>query len=568
MNWYIKQIFAQLTGLQNYLGNLQTDPDIMQYILSLDKDSAQFLTNEVRKNPTLTLNQIQSIQLPQKTDPYLPSEKRLAKNFELELPQFSQWILVSSRKLRKGALPSISNESDGGVNDVRWLAKSIGEGGALAYQSFLSSIPEIRDWVVHINPEIASYSAEQAMQASDEWHQMMAGKGEGKNYETTKEDLIMYGPEWTNQKSNGWTIQKVLSENDLLAEGNKMSHCVGAYCNDIQSGNSIIYSLRDPGNNPKVTMEANNYNEMVQIQGHSNSEPDTTYKAMIKEWLTGNKNPGIKSFEEGEDPLGEISYTYDTSDSLVDAIYLLGSDDYGIRRQTSYDPKDMAQMAIEMEERTRDPSYHGGITNIPEAIVDFAINTYGENPETLMNKLNELESYAQKLEEEIYDFAYSHWDMSWFERPNEEDFETKEEFAKAEEKRMEEEGNYISEEIQKTPRGGLASDIFKQIRKLREKKIIPEYSHNPKLTTSFNSGNWYKKAQINNGKVKYGPDGSFFILCKNTKLNEGPWRISYFNTEGKGYVHKDFETYEEAETVFNYTYGTLKPPLEKKYELV
>ena len=80
--------------------------------------------------------------------------------------------------------------------------------------------------------------------------------------------------------------------------------------------------------------------------------------------------------------------------------------------------------------------------------------------------------------------------------------------------------------------------------------------------------NWYKKAQINGGKVKYGPDGSFFILCKNTRQGEGPWRISYFDENGRGWIHKDFKTYEEAESVFNYTHGTVGPPRKEKYELV
>jgi len=79
--------------------------------------------------------------------------------------------------------------------------------------------------------------------------------------------------------------------------------------------------------------------------------------------------------------------------------------------------------------------------------------------------------------------------------------------------------------------------------------------------------NWYKKAQINGGKVKYGPDGSFFILGKNTKKNEGPWRISYFDEKGHGWTHRDFKSYNDALLIFNSTYGTEKPT-NKKYELV
>ena len=80
--------------------------------------------------------------------------------------------------------------------------------------------------------------------------------------------------------------------------------------------------------------------------------------------------------------------------------------------------------------------------------------------------------------------------------------------------------------------------------------------------------NWYKKAQINGGKVKYGPDGSFFILGKNTKQGEGPWRISYFTPMGTGWTHRDFESYYDALLIFNSTYGTETPMKEKEHELV
>ena len=34
--------------------------------------------------------------------------------------------------------------------------------------------------------------------------------------------------------------------------------------------------------------------------------------------------------------------------------------------------------------------------------------------------------------------------------------------------------------------------------------------------------NWYKIAQISEGRIKVLPDGSFMILGRNTKQNEGP----------------------------------------------
>ena len=64
------------------------------------------------------------------------------------------------------------------------------------------------------------------------------------------------------------------------------------------------------------------------------------------------------------------------------------------------------------------------------------------------------------------------------------------------------------------------------------------------------------------GQVKYGPNGSFFILGRNTKEGEGSWRISYFDDKGRGFTHRDFGTEEEAQAVFDYTHGSLTSPEE------
>ena len=63
--------------------------------------------------------------------------------------------------------------------------------------------------------------------------------------------------------------------------------------------------------------------------------------------------------------------------------------------------------------------------------------------------------------------------------------------------------------------------------------------------------NWYKTAQINSGKYKYGPYGELYILSKNTKKNEGPWRISYLDENKMPSHHEHFPTYEKALFVFN-----------------
>ncbi len=286
MNWYKKYIYAQ--GANQYLSSLGANPEVIEYILSQGENS-QFLINEFRKNPMMTREQLEKFQLPQKENLAfpLPLERTLARNFELELPQFSKWILVNMRRLRKG----LYNEDDLGRISYPINHPNLTQNDNDRYTMLREKISEIRDWVGNTNLDIASYSPEQAIQASDEWHQMMAGQGEGKNYEPTKPDLIMYGPEWQNPEWQGWTIQKVISENDLLAEGNRMDNCVGSYCRPVQDKSIIIYSLRDPANNPKAIIETDGSGEIVeQIKGHSNHIPDNNYREMIREWVTSAGN--------------------------------------------------------------------------------------------------------------------------------------------------------------------------------------------------------------------------------------------------------------------------------------
>ncbi len=52
-----------------------------------------------------------------------------------------------------------------------------------------------------------------------------------------------------------WTVQELRTERALEQEGKNMQNCVGGYCEDVDRGDVRIYSLRDVGGNPHVTME-------------------------------------------------------------------------------------------------------------------------------------------------------------------------------------------------------------------------------------------------------------------------------------------------------------------------
>ena len=488
MNWYFKTILAQVaaepSGAIEYLQRIGATPDIIQYISSLEKNNAQILINEFRKNPSLTIQQLQEIQMPQKEDPYLPTEKRMAANFELEIPEFAKWILVSFRKLRRGIF---GTDNMGNKFLPHTYDSDLSDQEMNIYTTFRDKIREIADLYCNIRPDISSYSAQEAAVASDEWHRMMAGQGEGKNYEPTKKELIMYGPEWQNPEWKGWTIQKVMSENDLLTEGNIMNHCVGSYCDQVEEGHSVIYSLRDTGNKPYATIETNGYNDVVQIQGNSNSEPDSIYKAMIKEWLMSNKNPGIEKAEYAEDPFSEISARYDEPSAIGEAIEKVeGADEYGLQVESSWDGEDIAELAFDMEEKTREPSYYGGITDIPHAIIDMLVAKDKQKKSDRFMGVNNFQTYIQREEGKIWDEFYGYgWDHESY--PQEDQYETEEEFEEAEEEYREAEQDYMDEEYKKHYKGGFFLDSMNYINELRGKGEIPPYIQ-PKEKT-INSGN-------------------------------------------------------------------------------
>lgn len=468
MNWYIRTIFSQvqeLTGLAGYLERLGATPDIISYITSLDKETAQYLVNAFRTNPGMGLMELQGIVMPQKIDPYLDREKVIAKNN----PAIHQWILVNFRKLRKGNIPLDNDMAKNGHT----ILNSDEEG---VYWHFSTRIPEIHDWVQRTNTDISSYSPEQAIVASDEWHRTMAGLGEGKNYELTKEELIIYGPNWKNEEFNGWTIQKIISKNDLLTEGNKMNNCVGDYCDDVERGSTNIYSLRDPANNPHVTIEIDANGDLIQIQGNSNNEPNDKYKPFIKEWIEkGNTSDIINTKLPLMETIRE-SYDPDIND-LIEALES-DSNEYGFTYYLDEDADEIAKTEIEKWENKSngwDKPYNGDIVNLPEALINAIVREEQQKPieNQRWNKIKILENYAYKLDEETREEIIYMGISDNFDFPNQDDFETEEEYQKAIEEVEEQSSNYESEIFNNSVKGGFANDSIKYIEELRKKGIIP-----------------------------------------------------------------------------------------------
>lgn len=165
-------------------------------------------------------------------------------------------------------------------------------------------------------------------------------------------------------------------EDALRYEGETMGHCVGGYCEDVASGQSRIFSLRDKKGQPHVTIETRpmeNYEleaakmkragaspeeiaaffenppqEIVQIKGKANRAPNPEYLPAVQDFVRSQKwdrvgdiqNTGLRDIstwrdqviDQGADPakaeafFSRIPGGYATKDELDQLMGPLGSD--------------------------------------------------------------------------------------------------------------------------------------------------------------------------------------------------------------------------------------------------
>ena len=173
------------------------------------------------------------------------------------------------------------------------------------------TVPQAVERVAKINEWRAAQKAEanatRANNAATVLHKEYPDKG-FKWVELSGGDTL---PEGWKRKANGDFIMpsgQVTSRhpgNSALAdalkyEGETMGHCVGGYCDDVLSGESRIYSLRDAKGQPHVTIEASPYDDelmkIVQIKGKGNKAPNPEYLPFVQDFVRSGKWSDVGDF--------------------------------------------------------------------------------------------------------------------------------------------------------------------------------------------------------------------------------------------------------------------------------
>ena len=169
-----------------------------------------------------------------------------------------------------------------------------------------------------------------------DWPSIKGKVGEWDDYLKAQQELAEQrqaeGGEVVYDYGDGWTLRR-LGEDHLGFEGDAMGHCVGGYGygDKVASGDTQIYSLRDPKHQPHVTMEletTHHRNPMtgelstdemptpedywsaehavperarvVQIQGKGNEIPNPEYQARMKQFF-GTMTPEDRPTWDSDD---------------------------------------------------------------------------------------------------------------------------------------------------------------------------------------------------------------------------------------------------------------------------
>jgi len=172
-----------------------------------------------------------------------------------------------------------------------------------AYRFFRQKGTVIGQWLKKTRPNLTQMDAddvEEALETFEVEHRRSTLKGE----------IVR---EW----DDGWTIQKLTTKELLESEGEEMQHCVGSYYDSVRHGKAEIYSLRDPQNEPHVTIEVKN-NRVVQVKGKQNDTTQPKYRERVDEWIReSNFETEPKHLKEILAAIDASGYDYDDDEARI-----------------------------------------------------------------------------------------------------------------------------------------------------------------------------------------------------------------------------------------------------------
>jgi ankyrin repeat protein len=180
-----------------------------------------------------------------------------------------RWTLSVARKwmIRQGQIESHEPSGQALAQSPAWIQQAISNGKPPQRLSLLHSEREtlagVLDWMRSdqgpaLSSDWSRISVEQAISSEKNWIDATAKAALKKDLEAADAagtTLFTDSPALGPDGRAGWRWVQVHSPEALDREGALMRHCVGSYANDVALERKSIYSLRDPDNKPRLTLE-------------------------------------------------------------------------------------------------------------------------------------------------------------------------------------------------------------------------------------------------------------------------------------------------------------------------
>lgn len=143
------------------------------------------------------------------------------------------WVARELSRLAKASVEAMSHSAPAAWREFR---KDYSE----ACDLLKSKAPAIAQWSKETKVDVGRIDLAQALEAIATY-----------TFKTSfaEQGTVIY------RFDDGWTVQELRTERALDQEGENMQNCVGGYCHDVEEWSTRIYSIRDAGGQPHVTME-------------------------------------------------------------------------------------------------------------------------------------------------------------------------------------------------------------------------------------------------------------------------------------------------------------------------
>lgn len=257
-----------------------------------------------------------------------------------------------------------------------------------------------------------------------------------KDMEERASQKALEGGDVVHKTPDGWTVRNLTTPEELKAEGDAMGHCVGGYHNDVESGRSIIHSLRDPKGVPHATVEfdpsRHKYDddaaqhgytgysdiptvnttpvphggEVVQIQGKGNQVPKPEYQERLKHYFThaySDEDRPIMGCDEGYyDSDGYHHSEIDHPDHIEEATRSADDDPYGLGSQPLHADYDSLMENIGVNAHGWYDTHNG--THVQD-IYDLA-----KRRQQIPELAHAAQGYSEKQQDSLDNWAEQNWE--------------------------------------------------------------------------------------------------------------------------------------------------------------